>query len=286
MRLLFRRRLYKPIINVTDIRTIQAMVTTSDSKTLDTHLDKLEILHKSEHFIVVNKDFDVVINSNDPERLSIYRQLSYKYPELANEKLTHGFYVAHRLDYSTSGVYLIPVTKAAAKSAGKLFEHKQTKKYYLALVRGHVLNRNVFTIDYPIGKDSRPEFMGIRMCTPDYDYCQDPRDAITKCVLIETGYIDNQAVSKLLLSPKTGRRHQLRVHCKEIGHTIVGDYTYSDKTDTSQYRMFLHAMRLCLPSHLENIDIQTQDPFTEADARNNYVVENRFLSISEGMELF
>lgn len=52
-------------------------------------------------------------------------------------------------------------------------------------------------------------------------------------------------VTKVLLKPKTGRRHQLRLHMKHIGHAICGDATYAE--DFEAHRMMLHAWRLTLP---------------------------------------
>jgi len=60
----------------------------------------------------------------------------------------------------------------------------------------------------------------------------------------------------------TGRTHQLRVHCRHIGHPVVGDYMYSDRVDTAPYRMMLHALRLVVPMKRENIDVVAPDPLT------------------------
>lgn len=68
---------------------------------------------------------------------------------------------------------------------------------------------------------------------------------------------------QVLLNPVTGRRHQLRVHCHEIGHRIVGDFTYSNRKDTDPRRMYLHALRLELNLEIEKIDLETRDPFLE-----------------------
>ena len=80
-----------------------------------------------------------------------------------------------------------------------------------------------------------------------------------------------------------GRRHQLRVHCKHIGHTILGDYTYSDNRDPNLYRMFLHAYRLILPCQIENIDIKTSDPFTESETDNLWTVAEKIHSIEDAI---
>lgn len=67
--------------------------------------------------------------------------------------------------------------------------------------------------------------------------------ARTLIVLLEKGIFDNYPASKILIRPITGRRHQIRVHCSYIGHTIVGDYTYSNRKDLNPERMFLHSIR-------------------------------------------
>lgn len=66
---------------------------------------------------------------------------------------------------------------------------------------------------------------------------------------------------------RTGRTHQLRVHCLHVGHPVVGDYTYSDRTDTTPSRMMLHALRLRIPMKRETVDVVAPDPLTpESDA--------------------
>lgn len=72
------------------------------------------------------------------------------------------------------------------------------------------------------------------------------------------------------MKPLTGRRHQLRLHMNVLGHTIVGDYTYSNRRDTAPYRMFLHAYRFVLPGETEHLDFRTNDPFVEHESRNNW----------------
>lgn len=79
------------------------------------------------------------------------------------------------------------------------------------------------------------------MCTGDQDCCINPRYAITRLTVLERGVFMSYPATKVLLLLITGRRHQIRVHCSNIGHTIVGDYTYSGRKDISPSRTFLHA---------------------------------------------
>lgn len=79
--------------------------------------------------------------------------------------------------------------------------------------------------------------------------------------VLARGYYHGEAATKLAIQPITGRRHQIRVHCLEIGHPIIGDYTYSGKTDTKPYRMMLHAWKLKIPFEHDPVDTTTSDVF-------------------------
>ena len=159
-------------------------------------------------------------------------------------------------------------------------------KFYLAIVSGHI-SKSFIQITAPIGEDSRPEWQNLRMCTDKQPYCVHPRKAETRLIVISRGLHDGYPATKVLLNPVTGRRHQLRVHCAEIGHRIVGDFTYSSRRDTENYRMFLHAKRLILETQSENLDIETNDPFEKrVDSRNDYETIEKVNDLSCCYEIF
>jgi 23S rRNA-/tRNA-specific pseudouridylate synthase len=112
--------------------------------------------------------------------------------------------------------------------------------------------------------------MGHKMAISEKPYCHQPKLAFTRLLVLELGLYNNYPATKVLLKPITGRRHQLRVHCSALGHTIVGDFTYSNQKDILPYRMFLHAQRLIVPTKIEIIDVCTKDPFTLEDPRNKW----------------
>lgn len=76
--------------------------------------------------------------------------LGKKYPHLVNTNLEHCFYFVHRLDYVTSGVLCIALNKRACAAASGAMQKRISRKYYLALLRGHV---SVDKMDFmnPIG---------------------------------------------------------------------------------------------------------------------------------------
>ncbi|KAL7645945.1 UNVERIFIED_CONTAM: hypothetical protein RMT77_002842 [Armadillidium vulgare] len=107
------------------------------------------------------------------------------------------------------------------------------------------------------------------------------RSASTRILVLEKGISHGFPATKVLLKPLTGRRHQLRLHLSILGHTIVGDYTYSNRNDNVPYRMFLHAYRLVIPTELEHIDIQTTDPFCETYLRNKWISVQKLNKLDE-----
>ncbi|PIK47216.1 putative RNA pseudouridylate synthase domain-containing protein 1 [Apostichopus japonicus] len=226
-------------------------------------LDDLVVIHKSSNFIVVNKHYDIKINSDDEtDELTVANQLAKKFPDLVEEGLAHYFRFTHRLDYSTSGALCVALHKKASSSAQKMFQKREVQKEYLALVRGHMTVDRVI-VERGICPNSEEGFTHM-MCLSKDGESKDvkARSAKTEIVVLQRGFYDGDPATKLRLLPFTGRRHQLRLHCLSLGHPIVGDYTYSNRMDTKPYRMMLHSHKLHIPSNIEDIDATAPDPFT------------------------
>ncbi|XP_030746363.1 RNA pseudouridylate synthase domain-containing protein 1-like isoform X2 [Sitophilus oryzae] len=223
--------------------------------------DTCQIIHRSDNFLIINKQADIKINSNNKNEETVQTFLRNTCPELTNQKLFHEFYFPHRLDYSTSGILCIPKTREVCKIVSAAFSARTTKKYYVALVRG-VLSSNFIDVNISVGDDLRePQIQ--KMCTSsEKSFCKNPRSARTIVMALEQGIYNNYPATKILCRPITGRRHQIRVHCTFLGHTIIGDYTYSNRKDNKTPRMYLHAIKLVLPNKLEDINVFTDDPFT------------------------
>lgn len=177
----------------------------------DTHLDKLVVLHESPHFLAVSKHHDLVFNVDPPDtRLSLYEQIGHRFPHLAQSRLAHGFHVAHRLDFSTSGLVIVPLHKKAAAEATKQFMLRTPKKYYIALVWGE-LKQERLDIRVDIGTETAGEWAGVRMATVDSETCDQSKVKIarTRLMVLERGQFRQMPATKILLAPITGRRHQV-----------------------------------------------------------------------------
>lgn len=224
------------------------------------NIDNLCILYQSSNFIVVNKHWDIRIDSKMwYEKQTVQSQLKQRFPELADPDTYYGFRFCHQLDFSTSGALCVALNKSAAGKAYRCFKERLVTKAYLALVRGHVQSSRM-TVDYAIGKNTT-EGMTHMMCIEGTHGCENPKPCQTELIVLEYGTYDGDPVTKILLKPLTGRTHQLRVHCSSIGHPIVGDFTYSLKKDCAPYRMMLHAYFLRIPVEAEPTEVTACDPF-------------------------
>ena len=142
----------------------------------------------------------------------------------------HGLvFTVHRLDMDTSGLMVFARTKETQRALSRQFEKRTVAKAYEALVEGNV-TQDSGTIDKAIAKYSldRP----LRHLDPD------GQTAITHWRVIDRA----PQQSRLHLQPETGRSHQLRLHLASIGHAILGDAFYGDRT--RHERLCLHAKTL------------------------------------------
>uniref|UniRef100_UPI00358E7DE7 RNA pseudouridylate synthase domain-containing protein 1 n=1 Tax=Myxine glutinosa TaxID=7769 RepID=UPI00358E7DE7 len=253
-------------------------VETCDTDHLDLPLhEPLNVLYHSGDFLVLCKPWDVLIDSvssnvisptssakdicTTPEKtLTIQQRLQRCFPTLIDPTTRHGFRLCHQLDFSTSGVLCVALSRRSAAAAFRCFKERLATKAYLALVRGRV--EDDLILDQAIGNRPAGSTEGL-MCVEGVGVpgCENPKPCLTRLTVLQIGFYDGQPASKVLLQPITGRTHQLRVHCSAAGHCVVGDFTYSGRSDTQPYRMMLHAFYLCLPLPNEDIQVTSTDPF-------------------------
>lgn len=146
----------------------------------------------------------------------------------------------HRLDYGTSGIVVGALTRSAARSVCESVREKS----YLGVVKGHFSGS--YTIAKPIGARGFLMQVGIG------------KKSTTQVTALVKCWYRKWPVTKVLLTPVTGRRHQLRVHLASVGYPLVGDATYDDSALAAAPRMCLHAYRLVVHGLLT---AQSHDPF-------------------------
>ena len=144
--------------------------------------------------------------------------------QLLRDQLGRPVWPVHRLDKGSSGVLLFALDDASASVLGQaLADGHAVGRRYLAMVRGWPPEAGL--IDHPLKRladDMRTSARGLAVQPARTHYRTLTRHALplpygefarTRCALLE-------------LQPETGRRHQLRRHCKHIAHPIIGDSTH------------------------------------------------------------
>ena len=131
----------------------------------------------------------------------------------------------HRLDYSTSGLLLIAKTAGAQVFLGQQLENRKIHKRYCAVVMGKLSGSG--TVNEPInGLPAQSEYA-----------------AVETVQSLRSGH-----VTRVDLSPVTGRTHQLRIHMAILGHPIVGDQKYGTADHVLRGKgLFLAAVALRFP---------------------------------------
>jgi len=158
--------------------------------------------------------------------------------------------LVHRLDCDTSGAILFARTRQAQGFLGQEFEHRRAQKTYIARVHG-VIGADEGQIDLPLGSDWNYR--------PRQKVTSDGRPAQTEWQVIDRTATE----TRVRLTPRTGRSHQLRVHMLAIGHPILGDQIYAPETTSLYPRLMLHAETLAFhhPATKEWVSFRSPCPF-------------------------
>lgn len=190
----------------------------------------LDLVYRDDYIAVVNKPSGLLsVPGNQPQ---------YYDSAMSRVKEKYGFCEpAHRLDMATSGILLFALSKAADRELKRQFREREPKKYYQALVWGHVEQEHG-VVELPLICDweNRPRQ---KICF------ERGKRAVTFYDVLQR-YPNN--TTRVKLTPITGRSHQLRLHMLALGHPILGDKFYAHPQAKAL------SPRLCL--HAESLQIQ------------------------------
>ncbi|MDE3236458.1 MAG: RluA family pseudouridine synthase [Bacteroidota bacterium] len=168
---------------------------------------KPEIIFENESFVAVNKPSGLL---SVPDRMG--KEVSLKH--ILKEKYGNIFTV-HRLDKDTSGLIVFAKTEEAHKELSQRFEGRDVQKFYLGLVNGMMLHSEGSVDAAIMEHPGKPGFMVTH---------QKGKASLTDYTVLETFRL----YSWVQFQIHTGRTHQIRVHMKHIGHSIVCDELYGD----------------------------------------------------------
>ena len=202
-----------------------------------------EILYEDADVIAVNKPEGLAaIPEQNPREPSLFERLCAERGET--------LFIVHRIDKDTSGVILFARNAEAHRHLNMEFETRRTRKVYLALTQG-VIGGDWGTIDKPLARFGSGR-VGVN--------AQHGKPSLTEYKVMQRF----PAHTLIEAYPKTGRRHQIRVHLYSIGHPIVGDRLYGDRAVQRDYpRMMLHAKKLTIrPPTGEELTLQAPVPLS------------------------
>ena len=179
-------------------------------------------------FKIIHEDPDLLV-INKPAGLVCHPTKGDEYSSLISRVRLHlgagsSAHLVNRLDRETSGVVLVAKSSEVAGELGKLWEARAVQKEYLAIVHGH-LREASRRLDFPLGKDLQ-SIVAIKDCVR-----ADGAAAQTEYELIHRFDRAGQPFSLVRVQPRTGRKHQIRIHLAHIGHPIVGDKLYGFDED-------------------------------------------------------
>lgn len=224
-------------IHSNDIIALKASLPNTSKKTLQL---TLEVLYEDDYLAVINKPAGILVSGNRfmtvanalPQCLTPSLQLDAVQPQ-----------PVHRIDYPTTGLLLIGKTATSIQSMNTLFENKAIDKTYYAVTIGAM----------PVeGKISIPI---------------DGKEALSHYKVFKTVSSKRfQFLNLVRLTPKTGRRHQLRKHLAALGNPILGDQTYGKAPYILKGKgLYLHAFRLTFIH-----------PFTKKEMTLEKIVPSKF----------
>ncbi len=188
----------------------------------------LEIVYEDEDLLVVNK----------PRGLASHPAASLKEPSLVNALLARGQDlsqvagsfrpgIVHRLDKETTGLMVVAKNDQAHVLLAKQIESKSAERRYFAVLAGEII-REKFAVDAPIARSKQNR----QLMTVD------PKGKRAVTHLRRVARLSQGTLIAARL--ETGRTHQIRVHCRSIGHPVLGDNLYAPR-EWASGDMQLHA---------------------------------------------
>lgn len=186
--------------------------------------EEIKILYEDDAILVINKPSGLLSLSgkNPLNKDSVHYRLRKSYPTAL---------LAHRLDFGTSGIMLIALSKDIVKYLNQQFSKRVVSKTYEAILCGDVLTARGI-IDFPIAKG---EFPKQKICY------EAGKPAVSEYEILERRGLS----TKVRFKPLTGRTHQLRIHSLAFGHPILGCDLYANaESHLLANRLMLHASGL------------------------------------------
>lgn len=197
----------------------------------------INIIYEDAEIIVIDKPAGLLTIATDAEKVrTAYHQLT-DYVRISNPE--HRLFIVHRLDRDTSGVMLFAKNEEVKKRFQDNWKELMVERAYIAVVEGRVGKKEGTVKSWLL--ETKTKLM--------YSAAQpgEGLEAITHYKVL----MDNAKYSLLEIHLETGRKNQIRVHMKDIGHSIAGDHKYG-ATANPIGRLALHASVLAFRHPVTN----------------------------------
>ncbi len=207
------------------------------------------LIHRDEDFMVIHKPAGLLTVPGKTADLQdcLINRLVQAEPKTL---------LIHRLDRDTSGILVFALSLSWVKTASPVsFKNVKPPKPIKRLVAGHLHGEG--TVDVPVIYD--PEHPPLHIAAPEHN-----KPALTYWKVAEQFEINGSPVTRVILTPITGRSHQLRVHMQYLGHPIIGDTLYaSPEQQALSSRLCLHAAQLSFkhPKTEQDVEFICPVPF-------------------------
>lgn len=192
------------------------------------------MIFEDQHLAVIHKPAGILVSGNSFKTIANALAQNLKRSNLSDATTPQP---VHRLDYQTTGILLVGKTSSSIRALNKMFEDKEIKKTYYAISIGEMDHQGKITSNIDEKKSQS-----------NYTLCKTvPSIRFGKLNLVK-------------LKPKTGRRHQLRIHLLSIGNPILGDKEYGiENLILNGKGLYLHAYSLTFIHPFTNEKIHLKD---------------------------
>ncbi len=210
----------------------------------------LEIIYQDEFMVVINKPHGLLVH-----RSTIASDVQEFALQKLRDQIQQKVYPVHRLDRKTSGLLLFGLSSEAARKIQIQLEQSETRKKYLAIVRGYF--PDTIEVDYALTNDRgklQEAFTSFK--------------TVSRSELeIPMGNFSTSRYSLIEAYPKTGRMHQIRKHLNHLRHPIIGDRPHGCNKQNKLFKerwnmitMLLHAQEFDIKHPITNEKLSLKAP--------------------------
>jgi tRNA pseudouridine32 synthase/23S rRNA pseudouridine746 synthase len=210
------------------------------------------LLYRDGMMLVIDKPAGMAVHRGSPNSKDRNRESLEDHFDTLRFGLPRPPALAHRLDRDTSGCLVLGRHRKALAQLGKLFRNGAIDKTYWSIVEG-APDADEGVIELPLGR--LDDKIGWWM---KHDPQGQP--AVTKWKVMGRSSISGQNLTWLSLDLLTGRTHQIRVHCAEMGWPVMGDGIYGSAPRFGGPGMQLHARSIAVPLYKNREPVRVTAP--------------------------